>query len=162
MFIAREKCLHDVAVKAACGVDHQPKCRVDDRTRLFGIEILPELGRIHDVDEQRRNHFAFALWNGLSFDGSAEGETEDRRLGRIDRVGSRRGWRLLAKRGTAFTAEFRSGSIGCPASGTMQQQGRAAGIAEFGGLRILRIAAWTPHDLRARPQQQLRWLLGVS
>ena len=32
---------------------------------------MPELGRIHDVDEQRRNHFAFALWNGLSFDGSA-------------------------------------------------------------------------------------------
>jgi len=30
----------------------------------------------------------------------------------------------------------------------MQWQGCAAGIAEFRGLRILTIAAWTPHDLR--------------
>jgi len=55
--------LHDVAVIAPHGVDHQSEYRVDDRARFFGVEVLPELGRIHDVDEQGRNHFAFALWN---------------------------------------------------------------------------------------------------
>ena len=53
--------LHDVAVKTAYGVNHQPKCRVDDRASFFGIEILPEFGSINDVDEQGRNHFALAL-----------------------------------------------------------------------------------------------------
>jgi hypothetical protein len=100
-------------------------------------------------DEQGRNHFAFAVRNGSSLDGIAKGKAEDRRLGLIGRVGgSRLGGRLLAKRHTTFIAEFRSGSIGCPASGTMPRQGCAAGIAEFGDLRILTIAAWTPHDLR--------------
>ena len=127
-----------------------------------GSRFCPSSVEIYDVDEQRRNHFAFALWNGLSLDSSGEGEAEDRRLGRLDRVGSRRGWRLLAKRGTTFIAEFRSGSIACPASGTMHQQGCATGTAEFGDPRILRIAVWTPHHLWARPQRQLRWLLGVS
>ena len=108
---------HDVAVKAACGVDHQPKCRVDDRARLFGIEILPELGRIHDVDEQRRNHFAFALWNGLSFDGSAEGETEDRRLGRIDRVGSRRGGGCWPSEAPHSLQNFAVVRLGAPQAG---------------------------------------------
>jgi hypothetical protein len=68
------------------------------------------------------------------------------RLGGL--CGSRLGWRWPAKRHTTFIAEFRNGSIGCPASETMPRQGCAAGIAEFGDLRILTIAAWTPHDLR--------------
>ena len=55
--------LHDVAVIAPHRVDHQPEYRVDDRAHFFRIEILPEFGRIDYVDEQGRNHFAFALWN---------------------------------------------------------------------------------------------------
>ena len=62
--------------------------------------------------------------------------------------GSSRGWRLLAKRRTTFIAEFRSGSIGCATGGAARRQGRAAGVAEFGRLRIRAIAARTPHDLR--------------
>ena len=141
--------LHDVAVIATCGVDHQAECRVNDRARFFGIEVLPELGRIHDVDKQGRNHFAFALWNRLRSDGRPESEAEVRSLRLNGRVGGRAlGWRLPAKRHTTFIAEFCAGSIGCPATGTMQGQGCAAGVAEFRGLRILTIAAWTPHDLR--------------
>ena len=65
-------------------------------------------------------------------------------MGLISRVGL--GGSLLVKRNTTFTAEFRAGSIGPPASGTMQRQGCAADVAEFRGLRILTIAAWTLHD----------------
>ena len=143
--------LHDVAVIAPHGVDHQPKYRVNDRARFFGVEVLPELGRIHNVDEQGRNHFAFPLWNRLRFDGRAESEAEVRGLRLNGRVGGRAlGWRLPAKRHTTFIAEFRARSIGCPASGTMQRQGCAAGVAEFRDLRILTIAAWTLHALSPR------------
>lgn len=68
-------------------------------------------------------------------------------MGRIDRVGRRRG-SLLAKRGTTFIAEFRSGSIRCATGGAAPWQGRAAGVAEFGRLRIRSIATRAPHDLR--------------
>ena len=114
--------LHHIAVIAPHGVDHQPQRRVNDRARFFGIEVLPELGRSHDVDEQGRNHFALALGNRLSLDGGAESEGEVRSLRLIGRVdGSHLGGRLLAKRRTTFIAELRSGSIECAAGGTMQR-----------------------------------------
>ena len=84
----------------------------------------------------------------MSRDSRAEGEAEDHRLGLISRVGGGRlGGRLLVKRNTTFTAEFCAGSIGPPASGTMQRQGCAADVAEFRRLRIVPIAVWALHDL---------------
>ena len=53
--------LHDVPVVAASGVDHQLERGIDDRPRLFGIEILLELGRSLDVGEQCGNRLALSL-----------------------------------------------------------------------------------------------------
>ena len=53
--------LHDVAVVAMDRVDHQLQRGVDNRARLFGIEVLHQLGRALDVGEQRRDRLALAL-----------------------------------------------------------------------------------------------------
>ena len=53
--------LHHVAVVAMHRFDHQLQRRIDNRARLFGIEILLELGRAFDVREQRRHRLALAL-----------------------------------------------------------------------------------------------------
>ena len=53
--------LHDVAVVAAHRVDHQLERGIDDRARLFRIEILLELGRSLDIREQRGDRLALAL-----------------------------------------------------------------------------------------------------
>jgi hypothetical protein len=72
--------LHHITVIAPHGVDHEHERRIDDRASFFRIQVLPELGRSHDVHEKGRNHFAFALWNGLRCDGGAESECEVGRL----------------------------------------------------------------------------------
>jgi hypothetical protein len=83
---------------------------------------LPELGRIHNINEKGRNHLALALWNSLRLDGGAKSEGEVRGLRLIGRVGdSRPGGSSLGKRRTTFIAELRSGSIECAAGGTMQR-----------------------------------------
>jgi hypothetical protein len=43
--------LDDVTVVAMHRVDHQLERRVNDRARLFGIEIAQQLGRALDVGE---------------------------------------------------------------------------------------------------------------
>src|SRR5580704_16917503 len=53
--------LHYVAVVAADRVDHQAKCRIDNRARFFGIEILLQLSRSLDVGKQRRNGLALTF-----------------------------------------------------------------------------------------------------
>ena len=53
--------LHDVAVVAADRVDHQLERRIDDRARLFGIEVLFEFGRALDIGEQRGDRLALAF-----------------------------------------------------------------------------------------------------
>ena len=49
--------LHNVAVIAAHGIDHQLQSRIDDRSCLFRVKILLKRGRIYDVDEKRGNEF---------------------------------------------------------------------------------------------------------
>ena len=56
--------LHDVAVVAAHRVDHQLERGVDNRARLFGIEVLLELSRALDVGEQRGDRLALAVGRG--------------------------------------------------------------------------------------------------
>src|SRR5258708_37374970 len=53
--------LDDVTVIAPHGFDHQLQRRIDDRARLFGVEVLHQLGRTLDVGEQRRHRLALAL-----------------------------------------------------------------------------------------------------
>jgi hypothetical protein len=53
--------LHDVPVVAPHRVDHQLQRRIDDRARLFGIEVLLQLGRAFDVGEQCRHRLALAV-----------------------------------------------------------------------------------------------------
>jgi hypothetical protein len=43
--------LHDVAVVAVHRVDHQLQRRIDDRSRLLGVEVLHQLHRTLDVGE---------------------------------------------------------------------------------------------------------------
>jgi hypothetical protein len=83
---------------------------------------LPELGRIHNINEKGRNHLALALWNSLRLDGGTQSEGEVRGLRLIGRVASSRpGGSSLGKRRTTFIAVLRSGSIECAAGGTMQR-----------------------------------------
>ncbi len=56
--------LHDVAVVATHRVDHQLQCRVNNRARFLGVEILLQLGRALDVREQRRDNLALAFGDG--------------------------------------------------------------------------------------------------
>ena len=53
--------LHDVAVVAADRVDHQLECGIDNRARLFGIEVLLEFRRAFDVREQRGDRLALTV-----------------------------------------------------------------------------------------------------
>jgi hypothetical protein len=53
--------LHDVAVVAPHRLDHQLERRINDRTRLLGIEVAHQLGRALDVGEQGRHRLALAV-----------------------------------------------------------------------------------------------------
>ena len=53
--------LHDVAVITTHGIDHELEDRINDRTRLFGIKILLQPGRIYDVDEKCGDELPLAL-----------------------------------------------------------------------------------------------------
>ena len=53
--------LHDVAVVAMRGVDHQLERGIDDRARLLGVEVLHQLHRALDIREQRGHRLAFAV-----------------------------------------------------------------------------------------------------
>ena len=53
--------LHDVAVVAANRVDHQLERWIDNRARLFRIEILLKLSRSLDVGEQCGDRLALAV-----------------------------------------------------------------------------------------------------
>jgi hypothetical protein len=54
--------LHDVTVVAMRRVDHQLQGRIDNGARLFGVEVLHQLGRALDVGEQRRNCLPLPLY----------------------------------------------------------------------------------------------------
>src|SRR5580704_10467054 len=53
--------LHYVAVVAADRVDHQAKCRIDNRARFFGIEVLLQLRRSLDIGKQCRDRLALTF-----------------------------------------------------------------------------------------------------
>ncbi|MGB6552883.1 MAG: hypothetical protein WBE78_05280 [Candidatus Binataceae bacterium] len=72
--------LHDVAFISPYRVDHQLQSRIDDRARLFRVEILLQLRRTLDVGEQRRDGLALAIGN---FAGRLCANP-DRRLGSLD------------------------------------------------------------------------------
>ncbi len=74
--------LHDIAVIAARGVDHQRQSRIDDRAGFLRIEVPSELGRSHDVDEQSRDQLPLAVRHALRLHGRADG---DGRPGNPDR-----------------------------------------------------------------------------
>ena len=53
--------LHDVAVVAMRGVDHQLQRRIDHAASVFGVKVLHQLGRALDIGEQRGDGLALAL-----------------------------------------------------------------------------------------------------
>jgi len=93
--------LNDVSVVTMDGFNHQLEGWIHDCPRLFGIEVLHQLGRAFDVGEERGYRLAFAFGDGGI-----------RRLGRDRYVGgAQRGrWRLSASTsgrqcGAAIAAE---------------------------------------------------------
>jgi hypothetical protein len=72
MILVRDRCteqreaavaggLRNVAAVVPHRFDHQLERRIDDRARLFGIEILHQIHRALDIREQRRHRLALAL-----------------------------------------------------------------------------------------------------
>jgi len=53
--------LPDITIVAIHRVDHQLEHRIDNRTRIFRIEIFLKLGRAFDIREQRRDRLALAF-----------------------------------------------------------------------------------------------------
>ena len=53
--------LHDVPVVPSRRINHELKRRIDNRARLFGVELLHQLGRTLDVREQRGDGLALSV-----------------------------------------------------------------------------------------------------
>ena len=53
--------LHNIAVVAADSINHQLERRIDDRLRLFGVEILYQLYRTLDIGKQCGDRLALAV-----------------------------------------------------------------------------------------------------
>jgi hypothetical protein len=53
--------LRHVALVAVDGVHHELECRIDDRTRLLGVEPFHQLDRALDVGEEGRDRFPLAV-----------------------------------------------------------------------------------------------------
>jgi len=53
--------LNDVAIVATHGVDRQLEYRVDDRSRLLGVDVFHELGGTLDVGEQSGHRLTLAV-----------------------------------------------------------------------------------------------------
>src|SRR6516225_4838525 len=53
--------LHDVAVVTADGIDHQLEGWINNRTRLFRVEVLHQVHRALDIGKQRGNGLALAI-----------------------------------------------------------------------------------------------------
>ena len=66
--------LRNVAAVAMYRLHHKLQHRIDDRARLFGIEIAHQLGRALDVGEQRRDGLALALRYVVRFECRAQGD----------------------------------------------------------------------------------------
>ena len=67
--------LHDMAVIAAYGVDHELQGRIDDGAGFLRVEILLEPSGVDDVDEKRCDELPFAHRHEICFDRLAEGDT---------------------------------------------------------------------------------------
>ena len=67
--------LNHVTVITAHRVDHQPERGVDDGSRFFGIEILPEACRVDDVDEERGDELALTLRHDAMIDRVPHGDS---------------------------------------------------------------------------------------
>jgi hypothetical protein len=120
---------------------------------MLALKEKFEFGRSHDVDEEGRHHFPFALWNGLRFDGDPESEGQIRGLWPVSVVGGRYlRPRLLVKGRATCVAEFCARAIGCAACRASQLQRYSARIAELSAFQILTIAAWAPHSSQGSMQ----------
>jgi len=73
--------LHDITAIAVDGIDHQVERGIDDRTRLFRVEVLHQLHRALDVSEKRGDRFAFAIERFRSSLGYSDCRVDD--LGRF-------------------------------------------------------------------------------
>ena len=49
--------LYDVAIVAMHRIDHEFKRGIDDRARLFRVDVLNQIHRTLDIGKQRRHRF---------------------------------------------------------------------------------------------------------
>ena len=107
--------LRHVALVAMDRVHHELERRVDDRARVFRVEVFDEGHRALDVGEQRGDRLAFAVDAPASFERDLFGANAvgqmSRRRDRRRRYGSRpsgsRGLGRGMERGATLGAEFR-------------------------------------------------------
>jgi len=136
--------LHHITAVAAYGFDHQLERRIDDRARLFGVEVLFELGRTLDVGEERGDGLALAV--------------ERRRgIGTLGRdanrwpslIGGGRPGRLRRSRSgerrSALAAESRLGRVFGAALRAARSQAGATADAELLARGIVEVAARAAH-----------------
>jgi hypothetical protein len=109
-------------------VDHQLECRINDRARLLGVEVLHQIHRALDIGEQRRDRLAPALHDGLRISLCRDANCLGLCVGG-DRAS---GWR--SERRCALAAELRVRNILKTAGPAAVLEGRATLIAEFEAL----------------------------
>jgi hypothetical protein len=136
--------LRDVTAVAMHRLHHKLQHRIDDRARLFGIEIAHQFGRALDVGEQRGDGLALAIRCRRSI-----------QLFRLHPNFRRRGlyrvrWHdmnrsSVRKRRTAIAAEFLTDRILGTAFRTTTAKRRAAVTAKLFTVRIFRAALSATH-----------------
>jgi len=142
--------LHDVTAVAPHRLDHQLQCRIDNRARFLGVEVLHQLGRALDVGEQRRHRLALAL---DILGGGCVGYLNLRIVGSFWRATSRG----CSQRSAAIFAESRSRIYPCLAGWTHQLQLPTALLAEPGVSSIVRSARWAQHLFTQPARRAAPW-----
>ena len=123
--------LNHVTVVAAHRVDHQPERGVDDGSRFFRIEILPEARRVDDVDEERGDELALTLRHEAVIDRVPDGDS---------RVWC--GWARGCGEGRAtLVTKARASAIELATSAAPDWQRGPASAAELCRFRVVGVAA---------------------
>ncbi len=145
--------LHDVTVVALHRVDHQLEGGINNCARLFGIEVLLELGRALDVGKQRGDRLALSVCRGRSVRVFRRDANTTARPGRHRNVRANRG--LPIEYGGTLRAEFRIRRVQTSAFWTRPTEWRRALIAESGVCGIVDAALRAMHFATDLPRS--RW-----
>ena len=128
--------LNYVAVVVMDRVDHQAQSRIDDRARLFWIQLLHQIHRTLDVGEEGGHRLALLVGDvsqgpfGCYANRAIGSSAVSRRSGA--------GRRLGLERVAALSTEFEGWRILEPTMGAAAGEGRGAIAAKFHAVGILK------------------------